>query len=198
MERYTITLSINGMVGAFARKYSVTIKDAQYLNVLLQARAKPDIPGDFTLLAPRTENVFVDPMPLFPAAMKLLRWAARDKADRPYYTGVRELPDAAEPGPWMELITTEDNDASLMLYGIGPRAKVLRQVGDEDPVFEKLPRAPEPTLSTSTTTYQWRSSTWRELFKVDLEGLIVMFEESMAKGEDLIATTHFAQNGDFS
>ena len=184
MDAYAVKLTIVGMRGVFAEKYSATIENAQFLNQLFLEIGARAAAGPIPLLRASEEAQHFDPLPMLPRLMKVLRAAAKDYAEQRFFTGVRLEPDNGDAGPWERSLTVENGEESITVDAFGRRATLRR--GEEE---EDLSGLEDALVSTSAGSCRLRFESWKTLFKEDLVSLITMCEEAMAKGEDLICTT---------
>ena len=185
MRSYSIKLTIKGLHGAFAEKYAHTISNAQYLHCLFEQTSRRDPGGPFTFLAARREPIEFDPFPAFSRAMRLLRYSAHDRAEQRFFTGVRLEPPSGEPSEWAPVIDWREANQLVTLHAFGTKA--IRVVGDSAPMTEDL--SSTDGYTSNHGVYRLRYDTWSNLFKADLNRLVEMFEEAMAKVQPLICTT---------
>ena len=196
MERYHIKLTIYGMEGAFADKYSFTVRDAHLLN-----RYFEEVGGEgteaITLLEKNDYQLGYDPMALFPVFMKHLKFVAARRAKRRFFTGARFVPTAGDPGPWLDIVESEDEQGALRVEAFGSAAKLAR---DDDELAQDISKEEAP-IQVKGGIIETRWAQYQELFKEPIMGLITIAEEALAKNETLVATTLPAEaeveQGDF-
>ncbi|OIP42576.1 MAG: hypothetical protein AUK47_04265 [Deltaproteobacteria bacterium CG2_30_63_29] len=181
MKRYHVKLTIEGLTGSFAEKYSHIVKDAQWLDLLLQQTESMADNTPIDLFGGQDE-LRRDPMPLFPAFMKLLRRTATKAARRRFFTGVRYEPADGPPSPWSSRIDATQAGQPITVSALGLQATVARAGEAED-----LSKADPAELSVDNGRVVLLHTTWETLFRADLTRIIEMLEETMAKDTELIA-----------
>lgn len=182
MKRYHIKLTIEGLLGAFAEKYSHTVNDAQWLDLLLKQTQSTAEDKPIDLFDGEQDEHRADPLPLFPPFMKLLRRTATKAAQRRFFTGARLEPTAGEPGPWSPHVVATRDGKPLTVAALGLEASL-----EHDGEVENLSRAENLEIAVDDGQIVLRHQTWEALFRADLARIIEMLEETMAKDTDLIA-----------
>lgn len=195
MDRHAIKLTIGGMTGAYAEKYSLTVPDAHLLDRLLQEATARSRSGPLDLLTRHDEPRAYDAFKLMPRVMKQLQKVSLEHAERRFYTGVRAEPRDGEPGPWLDSVGGTDDGAMFTLHGFGRKLTLVRAT-EAGAASENLGKAldfePSETervvLETGDAAYRVRYGLRRDLFRDPLERIVNMCEEALAKNQTLIAT----------
>jgi len=185
MRPYSTQITIEGLYGPFSHKYTYTIIDAHHLHPLFLQLGARAAEGPITLCGPDVDGVSTDPFILLPRFIKYLRKVAHDQASRRFFTGVRFEPNEGEPQPWQTHVSGTDDKGAFTLHAHGTQALVERE-GDDDPT--DLSDADAPAIETTDGRYVCRFGTFKELFKLDVQRLVEMCEEAMAKDHNLVAT----------
>lgn len=190
MQRYAIKLTIGGMTGAFAEKYARLVRDAQVLDALLQESTASSGQGPITLLAAHPEPTPFDGFTLLPRLMQQLRRVSLEHAQRPFFTGARLEPtDGREPTPWSATLEARDSDGPVTVHALGRRATLERPGAEPERLLPSAEDADQSlTRPLEGATLRVRFDTRHALFRDDLEALVNMCEEVLAKDQPLIAT----------
>ncbi len=184
MESYQIKLTINGLYGEFAEKYACLIKDAHVLNRYFEESGSKASEGPIRLLRREGKPARYEPTALFARLMRLLRRVSLEHAQRRFYTGVRFEPVLGAPSPWQGVMSGVDAQGDFAIEAFGLRASLLRA----GVLAQDLSLLDVPQWEIEGGRYVVRWDSLKNLFKEDLVALITVCEESMAKGEDLLAT----------
>jgi len=207
MWRYAIKLTIAGLTGVYADKYSYTVREAQHLDALLQASTASSSHGPLDVLEAREEPAEFDGFELLPRIMKQLRRVALEDADRMFYTGVRFEPVDGEPGAWHATLSGRDDDGPFEIRGHGRKPVLVRLTSAEaGPASDGESEATDLRAHDDGSgwiewpahggSYVVRGDRRKALFKEQLEQIIHMCEEALAKNQPLIATTLGADETD--
>lgn len=191
MQRYAIKLTIGGMTGAFAEKYARFVRDAQFLDAYLQESTARAAAGPITVMAPHAEPTPFDGFALLPRLMQQLRKVSLEDAERPFFTGARLEPDdGSEPGPWLASLEASDDKGPFTLHALGRRATIVRAAEAPPEVLSTAQADAGSNLVRSVTggVIRIRFASRRALFRDDLEALVNLCEEVLAKDQPLIAS----------
>ena len=166
---YAVQYTISVLTGAYAQKYSVVVYDAARLAGLLRAAESP-----ITGLADDAEKRDFEPYECFQALMKIIKKYAK----KSFCTAIERI---APDGSSVSDIAFEDEDEKgpFELKAYGFKGTCIRPDGRE--TFLEM--------EGKKGTYRAQCAKVLDLFKTDLENLLNLCEETIAKDGRLVVQT---------
>lgn len=183
-QPYSVKLTIEGLWGPFAEKYSCTISDAHHVHRLLQQLGGRAAQGPVVISARGHDSTPFEPFQLISRFIQYLGKIAAKQPNRRFFTGVRFEPAEGEPGEWTERLEGSDAAGAFAVDAWGTRAFVMR--GDEE--VKDLTAEAAPVFEVEGGRYVCQFGSFKDLFKPTFVRLVEMCEESIAKNAKLIAS----------
>ena len=169
---YTIRYTISSLTGAYALKYSVSIHDAGRIEGLLALAKAPEFMTGF---ASGGEVRRYDAFSAFNALMKVLKYVMKSP-ERTFCTAI----ECEAGGEKTRGVSFEDEDETgqFVVRAYGKKGELIR--GETSEAFDEV--------KGKKGTYRAVTEPMRDVFKTDLENLLNLCEETIAKDAMIIAT----------
>ncbi len=169
---YTIRYTISSLSGVYALKYSVCIHDAARLAALLPlSKAPVEMDGFASGGAVRQYDAFA----AFNALMKVLKYVMRDPK-RTFCTAIEAV--SGESSSRAESFEDADAQGAFKVQAMGLTGVIIR--GEDRQKFEEI--------QGEKALYRAIVEPMRDVFKADLENLLNLCEEALAKDAAVVAT----------
>ena len=169
---YTIRYTISSLTGAYALKYSVSVHDAARLEGLLALAKAPACLDGF---ASGGEVRRYDGFEAFNALMKILKYVMKNP-ERTFCTAIES--DTGSEKTRGEAFEDEDAAGRFEVRAYGKKGVLIRDGERSD--FEEI--------RGNKACYRAIVEPMKDVFKTDLENLLNLCEETIAKDAAIIAT----------
>lgn len=170
---YATKYTISTLSGAYAEKYAVLCRNAQWLDALLNQN--PIGKGIEDLASRDAAGKHFDAYEIFMRLMKVAQWVARIKPKSPFYTGIAKVEDGKTETAVS--FTDEDEKGPFTITAIGNKVQIER-AGEEEEW--------DGDIKGKNAEYKAQSDTVSSLFYEDLRNLLNLCEESLAKNASII------------